>query len=58
VGDDPGGGLGGVGGKPPGGNYPGGTRRRFILRGEVVEWDLLHWFDRLDYFPLELFSGR
>jgi len=33
-------------------------RRRVIVRGEVVEWDILHWFDELDYFPRELFFTR
>lgn len=46
---------------PPGQGTLGGynqVRRRVIVRGEVVEWDILHWFDELDYFPCELFTVR
>jgi len=44
--------------------YDGGSgqgengKKKFILRGEVVEWDILHWFEKLGYFPDSLFRKR
>jgi len=46
---------------PPGQGSQGNfnlVRRRVIVRGEVVEWDILHWFEELDYFPREIFFTR
>ncbi len=34
------------------------SKRRLLVRGEVVEWDILHWFEDLGYFPDLFFRGR
>ena len=58
-GEVPGPGEGGQ--TPPGqgnwGNF-NQVRRRVAIRGEVVEWDILHWFEKLGYFPDSLFRKR
>jgi HEAT repeat protein len=59
VGDIPGQGGQGGGLPAPGGSYPGGTgRRRAVVYGEKVEWDILHWFKSLHYFPDGVFGVR